>query len=306
MHHKRTQDKKRGKNFRSKIETGKFGKPPVFVGEEAVKYAKLYLKKRENPAPESLLFTNNKDPNKEINTKDVSRAFKIAAQKLAKTGKITFEVRKGKPSELHLSSLIAFYKINAKDYLTEQKSSKSKDDEFYRKLYEEKAMHFLETETLTPEIYKLKKQLGEVEQALKTTRHWFSGHIHATKAIEQEMKEEIEKRDRQIKEIQQQMAIDHEYISSILTLLYNNKGDYETGENITLGDAFVDLWKKTAAEQHKNLMDAWNRKAKLIPYEDILESLTKELRRILKPYEELKAKHDNAENKNKPEQHHKS
>jgi hypothetical protein len=207
-----------------KIEIGKFGKPPAFLGEEAIKYLKDYLGNRENLTPESLLFTNNKNPNKEINTKDVSRAFRITAQKLNKTGKITFEVRIGKPSELHLYSLIEFYKENAKGYLTELKSSISKDDEFCRKLYEERAMPFLETETLTPEIYKLRKQqqremekqnnenrelkdqLEKMEQNLKITKQWFGGYIDATKEIKQEMQQEIEKRDHTIQNLEERLT----------------------------------------------------------------------------------------------------
>jgi hypothetical protein len=36
-------------------------------------------------------------------------------------------------------------------------------------------------------------------------------------------------------------------------------------------------------------MAAWNNpEAKLVPYQDIVEALTKELKRIMKPYEEIK------------------
>jgi hypothetical protein len=141
----------------------------TFIGEEAIKYLKQYLATRTNLTPESLLFTIQNNPNKEINTKDVSRTFRLAAQELEKAKKITYEVRRGKPSELRLYSLIKFYRKSAKYYLTElDNSSTPKDDEFYRKLYEEKAMPYLEIETPTRrEIYQLKRQIEELETLIR-------------------------------------------------------------------------------------------------------------------------------------------
>jgi Sec-independent protein translocase protein TatA len=240
-------------------------KCPTFMGQEAINYLKQYLNKRakkENLTPESLLFTIRNNPNKEINTKDVSRAFRRAVQKLARANKITYEVRRGIPSELRLYRLVGFYKKNAKDYLKELSNDNTpKDDEVYRELYKEKAMPFLEIEAhITIEIYQLKKQ----------------------------HQKEIEKQNNQIKEMKQTITKDNEYISSILSLLYNNKGNPETGEAEKLGDHFIELWKKAKNEQRRNLGESWNRKAKLLPYKDILEQLTKTLERIIKPYKELK------------------
>jgi hypothetical protein len=144
-------------------------KCPAFIGEEAIKYLKQYLATRTNRTPESLLFTIKNNPNKEINTKDVSRTFKLAAQKLEKAKEITYEVRRRKPSELRLYSLIKFYRKNAKYYLKELDNSNTpKDDEFYRKLCEEKAMPYLEIETPTrKEVSQLKKQIGELETLIR-------------------------------------------------------------------------------------------------------------------------------------------
>jgi hypothetical protein len=141
-------------------------KSRTFIGGEAVKYLKLYLRKnRTNLTPESLLFTIRNNPNKEINTKDVSRAFRLAAQKLERANKITYEVRRGKPSELRLYSLVGFYKKNAKDYLSKlNNSSTPKDDELCRKLYEENAITPLEIEPpATKDIHQLRKQQRELE-----------------------------------------------------------------------------------------------------------------------------------------------
>ena len=95
--------------------------------------------------------------------------------------------------------------------------------------------------------------------------------------------------DNQIGEMEQTIARDTEYISSILTLLYNNKGDPETGENVTIGDNLIEFWKETRAKLDKNLMNAWKSKGEnqLLSRLDILEELTNTLKRIKKPYYEL-------------------
>ena len=148
---------------------------PTFIGKEAVKYIKQYLATRTNLAPRSLLFAIKNNPNKEINTKDVSRAFRHAAQRLKKTNKITYEIRRGKPSELRLYNLKRFYEKNAKQYLTKLGDSNTpKDDEFYRKLYEEIAMPLLEIETPTTiEIHQLETQNRELTQRLTEIENKF-------------------------------------------------------------------------------------------------------------------------------------
>jgi hypothetical protein len=104
-----------------------------------------------------------------------------------------------------------------------------------------------------------------------------------------ELKNQLNEKSQESKQIKQELANQNGYLSSILTLLYNNKGDFETRENEKLGDDFLELWKKIENERTKNLMAAWNNpEAKLVPYQDIVEALTKELKRIMKPYEEIK------------------
>jgi hypothetical protein len=156
-----------------------YEKSRTFIGEEATKYLKQYLAIRTTKlTPESLLFTIKNDPNKEINTKDVSRAFRLAAQKLEKEKGITYKVEKGKPSELRLYSLIRFYRKNAKLYLTElHNDSTPKDDEYYRKLYEEKAMLFLEIEPPTSiETRQLKKENKELRKIIEKMQETIEDH----------------------------------------------------------------------------------------------------------------------------------
>jgi hypothetical protein len=234
-------------------------KSPTFIGQEAIQYLKKYLQiraRKEKLTPESLLFTAKNNPDKQINTKDVSRTFRETARKLG----IGQKVKKGEPSEICLFSLVTFYRRNAKNYLNEFKKNPLKDHEFLRSLYQENAMPLLEIETkVTITIYQ-----------------------------REQYQKEIDRQNNLTKEMRQTITKDKEYISSILTLLYNNKGDPETGEAEEIGDYFIELWKKTKEEQRRNLRECWTRKVKLLPYKDIVEELTKTLKRIMKPYEELK------------------
>jgi hypothetical protein len=150
-------------------------KHPTFIGAEAIKYLKQYLATREKLTPESLLFTLNNNPNKEINTKNVSRTFKLKAQELERTKKITYAVQKGKPSELRLFSLIKFYRKNAKNYLTELKNNPNKDEDFYRILYEEKALPLLEIET--PTTTELKNRIEELEENTESIKNQYENQI---------------------------------------------------------------------------------------------------------------------------------
>ena len=88
--------------------------------------------------------------------------------------------------------------------------------------------------------------------------------------------------------MRQTIARDNEYIGSILSLLYDNKGDWDTGENVKLGDNFIKLWQKASDVQLMNNLEFLNGRSKYLPCVDILEELTKTLENILKPYGELR------------------
>jgi hypothetical protein len=144
---------------------------PIFIGHEAVNHLKDYLEERADPQQESLLFTTKNRPNREINTKDISRAFRRAAQNLKKAYQITREIPKGKPSELRLYSLKKFYEENAKHYLTQLKNKAiASDIRLCRKLYQTQAMPNLEIEALTPiQIHQLKDRLAHIERTIQET-----------------------------------------------------------------------------------------------------------------------------------------
>jgi hypothetical protein len=120
---------------------------PSFIGQEAMNYIIQYLNEKSRITkltPESPLFSARDNPNKEINTKNVSRTFtKITGRRV------------------HLYSLHRFFQKNASRYLSELKEiSTPKDDEFCRKLYEKEALQKLEIE-LPMEMRQLRKQQQE-------------------------------------------------------------------------------------------------------------------------------------------------
>jgi hypothetical protein len=177
---------------------------PVFIGEEAVNHLKRYLRdksRRTRPTRESLLFSTRSNPDKEINTKDVSRTFRRILKKLQRNGKIALEIRKGRPNELRLFSLVDFYRRNASDYEKEISSvHEPRNDEFYRDLYEKTAMPYLEIEPLTKnEVYQLKKRLKQIEHLLPEEPRdgygeWLAEHPEEEARLKKEVQERFENR----------------------------------------------------------------------------------------------------------------
>jgi integrase len=163
---------------------GKYGSYVTFIGPDAVKYLKLYFATRENLTPDSLLFCAHNDSTKPVNTKDMSRAFRLAARKLEKSGAINYQIREGKPSELRLYNLRKFFRKYANqmgfenvNYLMghtvrgSDANYKPQNPEFYRTLYADKAMPFLRLEEPTPtETEQLrqqhKKEMKDLQRAI--------------------------------------------------------------------------------------------------------------------------------------------
>lgn len=161
------------------IAKGKYGAYVTFIGSDAIKYLKQYLATRTNLTPESLLFCSHDDPEKPVNVKDMSRAFRLAARRLEKSGAIDFEIREKKPSELRLYCLRKFFRKQAHlmgehvEYLMghvirgreSDVHYKPEDSEFYRKLYQEQALPFLRLESGSP--LETEKAITDLESELK-------------------------------------------------------------------------------------------------------------------------------------------
>jgi hypothetical protein len=243
-----------------KIETRQFmayhDKPPVFIGEEASLYLNRYLATRNNLTPESSLFCSK--TGKEIDTKNLSRTFRQTLDKIINEKKTSGTHKR---REVSIYSLVRFYQENSKNYKKALKDNPHESEDFNRRLYKEKAMPSLEFESLITIRYLTRKQRRTELSNLKF----------------------------QNKEMKQTITRDREFISSILTLIYNNKGDPETGEAVEIGDEFIELWKETFDEEHEYLMWVWGKigTRKLLPMPDIVEELTKTLKQIKEPYDQL-------------------
>jgi hypothetical protein len=238
---------------------GKFKEYPIFIGKEARNYLTQYLKTRENLTANSLLFTSHTNPEKEINIKDVSRNFKLIVIKKIRFRTIEEikELRK-----LKLFDLIKFYRDKTKEYYKHLRNANSENEDLCRKIYEEKAMPYLEIEEpIIIEIKYNKKRLRKEFKELSTEN----------------------------KTMKQTIAKDNQFISEILTLIYNNNGDPETGENEKIGREFIALWKEVQNKQYYLPTYVGFQ----MPFEwlDIVEELSKTLKEIKKPYEEFETRY---------------
>jgi hypothetical protein len=73
-------------------------------------------------------------------------------------------------------------------------------------------------------------------------------------------------------------------------LVYANSGDLENSENEKQCNEFLELWLRLRELQEKNLDKAFTEEFEPVPLEDVVEAFTKELKRVIKPYEELEKK----------------
>jgi integrase len=164
---------------------GKYGAYFSFIGEETIEHLKGYFATRPNMTSESLLFCKAGHENEEWSTETVSGEFNRVIRALKEQGRLSFEVRKDKPSELRLYALRKFFKKYSQQAGEEfnefwmghkgkgvTDAYRPGDIEFHRQLYQEKAMPFLRIESPTPTeteltIMKLKKQLVEQGQIIQ-------------------------------------------------------------------------------------------------------------------------------------------
>jgi hypothetical protein len=173
----------------NEIEKSKFRRHPSFIAEEAIKYLKKYLTKREvhekeKLTPESLIFIIHNKPNKPITVKEIGRTFKKTANK----------IRKGKPDELQLPALREFFKQKSEEmghnhvkYLmgdTPNNNYKPEDDEFYRKLYKEAVMDSLEIEPITKSMLRMRdNQIKDLKQKFDYLLTGYQSLQHLAKPI---------------------------------------------------------------------------------------------------------------------------
>ena len=166
------------------IAKGKYHGYFTFIGAEAIKLLKDYLKSRANLTPESYLFTKH-GTEQPATPKAFTHKFERNIRKLKEKGLVDFKQKqKGKPAELRLYALRKFFRKFASHAGTDFVNFWlghtlgvdihyfSQDREFHRQVYKEKAMPFLRIERQIPTeteqtIKELRRQLKETKKRLE-------------------------------------------------------------------------------------------------------------------------------------------
>jgi len=188
------------------ITKGKYRDYFTFIGEEAVKYLRSYLNTRPHMTDEDYLFLKQGTKQK-TSPKSLSNQFARTVQKLQRKGLIEVKQKqKKKPRNVRLYSLRKWFRKHANqagfEYAQfwmghivktgQEEHYRPTDVEHHRKLYAEKAMPFLRLETPTP-----------------------SDTNGIIKILEEQHQKEIEKRDNQIKELQERLTHLEEKIPNV-------------------------------------------------------------------------------------------
>ena len=100
---------------------------------------------------------------------------------------------------------------------------------------------------------------------------------------DKEIEGKLQAKSKEIEEIKQDLALQKHNLSRILTLVYDTAED----DNEAKGNEFLQLWLRLRELQEKNLDKGFTDEYEPIPLEDVVEAFTKELKRVIKPYEEL-------------------
>ena len=194
------------------IAKGKYHGYFTFIGQEAVKYLKGYLKSRANLTPESFLFTKH-GSEEPATPKSFGHKFERNIRKLKAKGLLDFnQKQKGKPSELRLYGLRKFFRKFASQAGTDfvnfwmghtlgvDAHYLSHDPEFHRQQYKEKALPFLRIEKETP---------TETEQTINELR----------RELEQE-RSQREIKDKEIAQLRDSLAV----LTPLLEFAQRNPG----------------------------------------------------------------------------------
>jgi integrase len=195
------------------ITKGKYSSYYSFIGPEAIKHLRNYLNVRGTLTPESLLFTEYGSNDKPASTFSLSKCYAKTIRKLKAKGVLKFEQKAyNKPAELRLYSLRKYFRKMAGAMGFEyvqfmmghivkagcDENYRPRDPEFYRKLYEEKAMPFLRISAATPtetesviedqrqKIANLENQNTMLKKRIEEDGKAFSARIEA---IERELRE---------------------------------------------------------------------------------------------------------------------
>jgi len=179
----------------------------TFIGEDANRFLRDYLKTRPNLNRESYVFTKQGSEEPMIRN-TISSLFRKAVRMLRDKGLMDYEQKqKDKPAEIRLYSLRKWFRKYAIQAGFENvdfwmghtgpgvdSAYRPKDEEFYRKIYAEKAMPFLRLETSTPS--ETEKKIEELRQENTELKSRLNHLASATEGIDALLKrvEDLEKK----------------------------------------------------------------------------------------------------------------
>ncbi len=167
------------------IAKGKYRSYFTFISFEAIQALNHYLKTRTGLTKDSYLFVKLGTKNRSMSPVAFSAQFNKTARMLREKGILDFEVKENKPSEIRLYNLRKFFKKHTheageefSEFWMGHKGKgvidhyRTRDPEFHRKLYAEKAAPYLRIELKTPsetekQIEELRRQLDERDKQLK-------------------------------------------------------------------------------------------------------------------------------------------
>ena len=158
----------------------------TFIGEDANRFLRDYLKTRPNLNRDSYVFTKQGSEEPMIRN-TISSLFRKAARMLREKGLMDYEQKqKDKPAEIRLYSLRKWFRKYAiqagfenVDYWMGHtgpgvdSAYRPKDEEFYRQIYAEKAMPFLRLESAAP---------NETEKLMADMRAQYEKQLDTLKA----------------------------------------------------------------------------------------------------------------------------
>lgn len=181
-----------------------------FIAEDASRLLRDYLKTRPNLDRESYVFTNQGTEESMIRN-TISSLFRKAVRMLRDKHLMEYEQKQThRPAEIRLYSLRKWFRKYAIQAGFENvdfwmghtgpgvdSAYRPKDEEFYRKIYADKAMPFLRLETATPS--ETEKTIEELRQQLADTREERDRFEARLDRMEKLLEEHMRKQQEQIK-----------------------------------------------------------------------------------------------------------
>jgi integrase len=236
----------------------------TFITPEARRFLEEYLKTRQPLSPDAPLFASESKSfgNTFEYSGNASRQWTI----LVKKAKLLEKAPNSRNFTLHGHSLRKFFQTHCK-----LAGCRADFVDFWMGHHPQGANQYLNDSYFRPEI---KDHITEYRKAIS--------HLQVFQ-LDQSRIYELESETQLLK---QQLTKQSEQLSALLSIVYQKIGNPETyDEDKKEGDEFLSLVKSVVELQTNNMLEFTKGKTDLIPPEDILEALTKELKRIAQPYQ---------------------